>query len=171
MTLYHDNSAKLATSSGGVDVTGAMYASGNIGLDATDYIAWTNNTQLDFYINNVNEMRLENDGDLHVDGDVISESTVTASDINLKENVSVIDDAINKVEQLNGVEFNWKSSGKKSAGVIAQDVMEVLPQAVKEVRGLKDDDPYLTVSYDQLTGLLIEAVKELSARVKELESK
>ena len=49
--------------------------------------------------------------------------------------------------------------------------MEVLPQAVKEVRGLNDDDPYLTVSYDQLTGLLIEAVKELSARVKELESK
>ena len=87
------------------------------------------------------------------------------------DDVSVIDDAMNKVEQLNGVEFNWKSSGKKSAGVIAQDVMEVLPQAVKEVRGLKDDDPYLTVSYDQLTGLLIEAVKELSARVKELESK
>lgn len=180
------NYVATITAGSGIDTTGAATGEGiahsisiesdlrgdvtKIGQDTNDYYDITA-TAHDFYLDGVLDMRLTSDGDLHVDGDVISESSVTSSDINLKENVSVIDDAMNKVEQLNGVEFNWKSSGKKSAGVIAQDVMEVLPQAVKEVRGLKDDDPYLTVSYDQLTGLLIEAVKELSARVKELESK
>ena len=78
-----------------------------IGQDTNDYYDITA-TAHDFYLDGVLDMRLTNAGDLHVDGDVISESTVTSSDINLKENVSVIDDAMNKVEQLNGVEFNWK---------------------------------------------------------------
>ena len=56
----------------GVDVTGSLYASGNIGLDTGDYIAWSNNTQLDFYVNGANDMRLESDGDLHVEGDVVA---------------------------------------------------------------------------------------------------
>ena len=173
VTLYHNDSAKLATASGGVDVTGTMYASGNIGLDSTDYIAWTNNTQMDFYVNGANDMRLESDGDLHVEGDVVAFSTTIASDPRLKENVEQVTDAVAKVEQLTGYTFDYKHGGA-SAGVMSTDVAQVLPSAVTQTTlPLKTGDEeteYDVVAYDQLHALLIEAVKELSARVKELEN-
>ena len=173
VSLYYDNAVKLATASGGVDVTGTMYASGNIGLDTGDYIAWSNNTQLDFYVNGANDMRLESDGDLHVEGDVVGFSTTIASDPRLKENVEQVTDAVAKVEQLTGYTFDYKHGGA-SAGVMSTDVAQVLPSAVTQTTlPLKTGDEeteYDVVAYDQLHALLIEAVKELSARVKELEN-
>jgi hypothetical protein len=158
---------------GGIAVTGTMYASGNIGLDSTDYIAWTNNTQMDFYVNGANDMRLESDGDLHVEGDVVAFSTTVASDPRLKENVEQVTDAVAKVEQLTGYTFDYKHGGA-SAGVMSTEVAQVLPSAVSQTTlPLKTGDEeteYDVVAYDQLHALLIEAVKELSARVKELEN-
>jgi hypothetical protein len=118
-------------------------------------------------------MRLEADGDLHVDGDVIAYSS-TISDERLKDNIEVVDGALDKVKQLKGVTFNRKQDGQKSAGVIAQDVEKVLPEAVKH-KALPlqtgDDELFKTVQYDALHALLIESIKELSARVEELEAK
>ena len=158
---------------GAATVAGTVYATGNIGLDSTDYIAWTNNTRLDFYVNGANDMRLESDGDLHVDGDVVAFSTTVASDPRLKENVEQVTDAVAKVEQLTGYTFDYKHGGS-SAGVMSTDVAQVLPSAVSQTTlPLKTGDEeteYDVVAYDQLHALLIEAVKELSARVKELEN-
>ena len=97
--------------------------------------------------------------------------TTTSSDIKLKTDISVVENALEKIEELDGVEFTWIKNGERSAGVIAQDVEKVLPQAVKTVNDLNTEEEYKTVKYDALHALLIEAVKELSARVKELESK
>jgi len=141
-----------------------------IGRDTSDYYSIGTTTH-DWYLDGVLDMRLENDGDLHVDGDVVAFSTTTSSDEKLKDNITLVDDALAKVEQLRGVEFDWKKDGSRSAGVIAQDVEKVLPQAVKTVSDLNSEEEYKTVKYDALHALLIEAVKELSARVKELESK
>lgn len=124
-----------------------------------------------FFLNTSEEYRFEADGDFHADGDVIAASTTISSDLKLKENIEVVSNPIEKVEALRGVTFDWKRDGKKSAGVIAQDVEKVLPQAVKETKGLHDAEPYKTVNYHALTSILIEAIKELSARVKELEAK
>ena len=169
--LYYNGNEKFATTSGGVDVTGSLYATANIGRDSTDYIAFTNNSQFDFYINGNNEFRFEADGDFHADGDVVAFST-TVSDERLKTDITKIDSAVDKVGQLNGYTFTYKADGKQSAGVIAQEVEKVLPSAVREKElPLKADDgvAYKTVQYDQLVGLLIEAVNELTARVQELE--
>ena len=141
-----------------------------IGQDTNDYY-YVNTTSHDWYLDGVLDMRLENDGDLHADGDVIAYSTTTASDRKLKDNITTVEDALDKVKQLNGVEFTWKKDGKKSAGVIAQDVEKVLPQAVKIVKDLNSNDEYKTVKYDALISILVESIKELSARVEELESK
>ena len=128
---------------------------------------------LKFYTSTSNEdMRLETDGDLHVDGDVIAYST-TISDERLKENIVGIDGALDKVSQLNGYTFTYKADGKISAGVIAQEVEKVLPEAVSEKElPLKADDgeQYKVVNYDALHGLLIEAIKELKAEVADLKS-
>ena len=157
--------------SNGVDVTGAMYASGNIGLDSTDFISFTNNTRMDVTINGSNEFRFESDGDFHADGDVIAFSTTVASDERLKENITDIENALEKVKQISGVTFNYKEDNRPSAGVIAQQIENVLPVAVseKELPFLKDDgQKYKVVNYDALHGLLIEAIKELSAEIEEL---
>jgi len=142
----------------------------HIGLDSGDYIGFTNNSRIDFYVNGSNEFRMESDGDFHADGDVIAYSTTTASDERLKENIQVVENAVDKCKALRGVTFDWKRDGAASAGVIAQDVQEVLPEAVKQVTGMNGED-HLTVNYGALTSILIEAVKELSAKVKELEAK
>jgi len=118
----------------------------------------------------IDNFRMEADGDLHANGDVIAFST-TVSDERLKENIKIVDDALDKVKQLKGVTFNYTQGGKLSAGVIAQDVEKVLPEAVAEKKiPLKTDDGllYKTVRYDALHSLLIEAIKELSVEVDEL---
>ena len=171
--LYHSNSEKLATTSGGVSVTGDLYVSGAIGKDDGDKIIFSDNTHINFVVNGSDEMRLESDGDLHVDGDVIAYST-TISDERLKDNIEVVDGALDKVKELKGVTFTRKQDGQESAGVIAQDVEKVLPQAVKH-KALPlhtgDDELFKTVQYDALHALLIEAVKELSEKVEKLENK
>jgi len=141
----------------------------SVGLDSTDYISWTDNTQTDFYINNLNKFRMEADGDFHADGNVVAYST-TISDERLKTGISTVSNALEKVSQLNGVEFTRKHNGQRSAGVIAQQVEKVLPQAIIETRlPLQTGDEetmYKTVEYDALHSLYIEAIKELKDMVE-----
>ena len=144
----------------------------HIGRDTNDYIA-IGTTTIEFAIDGGVRARMENDGDFHADGDVIAYST-TISDERLKTNIVGIENAVAKVGQLNGYTFEYKADGKISAGVIAQEVELVLPEAVTEkLLPLKSDDgqEYKVVNYDALHGLLIEAVKELSARIEALEAK
>ena len=97
-------------------------------------------------------------------GKMFAQAFTISSDERLKENIEEIPDAVAKVEALRGVTFEWKSGDGASAGVIAQDVEKVLPMLVEGV-GSK------TVDYHGLIGLLVAAVKELSAEVKELKAK
>ena len=145
-----------------------IYTSSKIGRDAGDYLAFTTDTRMDIYVNGNNEFRFEADGDFHADGDIIAYSTTTASDRRLKENIEVVPKALDKVQLLNGVTFDWKRNGEKSAGVIAQEVLGVLPEAVKEVTPLGGGANYLTVNYHALTSILIESIKELKTELEEL---
>ena len=147
-----------------------IYTDQKIGRDVGDYIQFTNNSHCDMYINSNNEFRFEADGDFHADGDVIAYSTTVASDENLKKDITTVTDAVTKVEALKGVTFTWKKNDNTSAGVIAQDVEKVLPQVVKTVSNPSGDE-YKAVNYGGLTSILIEAIKDLSARVKVLEAK
>ena len=86
------------------------------------------------------------------------------SDIRYKENVKAIESPMDKVNSLSGVTYDWKSNGNSSAGVIAQEVQEVMPYLVSE------GEDKMTVNYNGLVGLLVEAVKELSAEVAALKA-
>ena len=87
----------------------------------------------------------------------------STSDLNLKENIKTVDNALETVSTLRGVSFDWKETGKGSYGVIAQELEEILPDLVKngEVK---------SVNYNGLIGVLIEAVKELKKEVEELKN-
>ena len=144
----------------------------DIGRDSNDYMS-IGTTAFNWYLDGSNDMRLENDGDLHCEGNVIAYSS-TISDERLKHDIEPITDALSKVNQLNGVTFTYNADDKKSAGLIAQDVEKVLPSAVSEKKlPLKIDDgnEYKVLQYDQTIGLLVEAIKELTAKVEELENK
>jgi hypothetical protein len=134
-----------------------------------DYIFADADVGLSFFTANAEDMRLTDAGVLHVDDDVVAFSS-TISDERLKDNIVIVDDALNKVEQLKGVTFTYKENGKDTAGIIAQDLQKVLPCAVT-ARELplhtKDDgEEYLTVNYDALNALLVESIKELSTALQ-----
>ena len=121
-------------------------------------------------------MRLEFDGDLHVDGDVIAYST-TVSDERLKDNVTTIENALEKVLQLRGVKYNWNKgprNGQLDMGLIAQEVELIIPEVVREkTMPLMEDDGvlYKTVDYEKLVAVLIEAIKELKQEINNLKLK
>ena len=171
--IYHNGSQKFVTTASGVEVTGTVQSSSGVfQLDTNDKID-INGSNIGFHLDGAEDMRLENDGDLHVDGDVLAYST-TVSDERLKTGIMPITNALSKVNQLNGCTFTYTTDGKESAGLIAQDVEKVLPSAISEsTLPLKQDDgkEYKVLQYDQTIGLLVEAIKELTAKVEELESK
>ena len=94
-------------------------------------------------------------------------NTFSPSDINLKENIVVIPNAIDKVNAINGYTFTWKenSGGYDDTGIIAQEVEALgLPGITTTT-----EDGTKMVRYNVLIPVLIQAVKELSAKVTTLE--
>jgi len=163
------DAAHLSSSLGDLGAKGIT----DIGHNAGDKITFTDNTDMRFTVNANEEMRLEADGDLHVDGDVIAFST-TISDATLKYNINPVEFALDKIKQLKGVTFNYLKGNKASAGLLAQDVEKVMPSAVTE-RKLPlhsgNDKSYKTLHYDSMTAILVEAIKELTAKVEKLEKR
>ena len=105
-------------------------------------------------------------GDGYFTGDVVT--AYNASDIRLKDNIEVIDGAIDKVEQINGYTFNYiNKPEERVAGVIAQEVEKVLPNVTFPM----DEQGHLAVRYDNIIPLLIQAIKELNDKVEALEEK
>ena len=104
--------------------------------------------------------KLDVDGTIRATGDVIA-----YSDVRVKENIKTIDNSLEKVSKLRGVEFNKIGDNEKSIGVIAQEIEKVIPEVVRE-----DDKGMKSVAYGNISGLLIEAIKELKAEIEELKS-
>jgi len=141
--------------------------------NSNDYIHYDTDVGMRFYTAGAEDMRLTDGGDLHVDANIIGYST-TISDQRLKHDINKIENAIDKVMQINGYTFTYNDSGKQSAGVIAQEIENVLPSAV-ESKNLaftgQEGVEYKTVHYDQLTGLLIEAIKDLKEKLDQCKCK
>ena len=168
------------------------------GSAAAPAFSWTNDPDLGFYRNGANNMRFSagnairgtwngdglvlNGGSLGVnvaipttDGVIRAGNDVIAfysSDERLKENVKPIENALDKVSNIRGVEFDWIVDKKIHAnkghdvGVIAQEIEKVLPEVV-ETR----DNGYKAVKYEKIVSLLIEAVKEQQVQINELKTK
>jgi len=112
------------------------------------------------YINNDNNYRLRVFGNLKVDGVVMS-----SSDKRIKNNITSIDNALDKIEKLSGVFYYYNSNSNfnnhRQMGLIAQEVKEVIPEVVYE-----DEKGYLNIAYGNLMGVVIEAIKELRNEIK-----
>ena len=150
--------------------------------DKADRIKIINGTSGDQYpvmANNLGHQTLERDTGLKFNGGTLTVSNdivAFASDDRLKTNRVALTGALDKVCSLNGFTFNFNETGGelgfstdiKYVGVSAQEVQKVLPEAIKPA-GVGGD--YITVQYEKIVPLLIEAIKELSDKVSALEDK
>jgi hypothetical protein len=99
--------------------------------------------------------------------DITTTGVVTAADFNstsderLKENVATIENGLDVISQIRPVEFDWKESGEKSFGVIAQEIEQILPQVVAT-----NAEDMKSVAYDKIIAFLIDAVKTLDERTR-----
>ena len=154
----------------------------SIESDTTVYIGKTNMSatmaafrsgqSVDLYFNGDKKLETTNDGVI-VTGIMSATSDVVAystSDERLKDNVTPIEDPLAKVISISGNTFNWNSAsqyeGKGDTGVIAQEIEALDLPGVSTTR----EDGYKAVRYEKLVPLLIEAIKELSAKVDNLEA-
>ena len=185
--IFHSGSAMTVSNSTG-DFT--IDTAGDIVLDAdgSEIIFKDDGTSFgrvynssgNFYINHPTQDKdilfQGNDGgsdvtaltlDMSEAGAATFNNNVTAfSDARLKDNIETLEDGLAKVEQLRGVPYT--RDDKENIGVIAQEVEKILPEIVLTAN---DEMGTKSVDYSRITAVLIEAVKELSARVKELENK
>jgi hypothetical protein len=121
------------------------------------------------------------------DGTFTGDVTANTSDRRLKNNIRVIDNPLEKLSKINGVYFNWNDVAKELAnksdveevGFLAQEVQSVLPHIIKpapfdidtKTGESKSGENYLTIQYEKIVPLLVEAIKELKKEIDELKNK
>ena len=168
---------------GHLRIVGSGY-SGGISLNATGmWVGHNVSTRtIIFATDETSRCTIENTGAFKATGEI----TAYSSDQRLKDEITPITDALDKINQISGVRFKWNNkatpygfmyAGQTDVGVIAQQIQKVLPEVVK--RAPFDDDGngnsktgenYLTVQYDKIVALLIEGIKELSVEVNNLKA-
>lgn len=134
----------LLLNSGGA-TNGLIVQSGNVGISTT-----------------TPSKKFSVEGDALINGNVYAVGYFHTSDARMKTDITTAA-GLAIVERLRGVTFNWKKDGTPSAGVIAQEVEQVMPSAVHtDAVGMK------SVEYDQLVGQLIEAIKQQQTQIDSL---
>jgi hypothetical protein len=102
-------------------------------------------------------------GGLFVNGAVTATNFVTPSDSRLKMKIETLENSSWAIGQLRGVRFEWRDTGARDIGFIAQEILDVIPEAVVTRSG------ELYVSYDKVVPYLVESVKTLMKRIDRLE--
>ena len=165
----------------------SIYNNGlKVGRDTQNLIDFSVDNKLRFRVNNVNDMELT-ENLLNMGGAITATGDITAfsSDKRLKKDIEIIESPLEKIQKLSGFTYLWNKETCKKAGfnpkdetqigVFAQDVQEVIPEAVKIAPFDRDDDGnsksgenYLTVQYEKIIPLLIESIKEQQKQIEEL---
>ena len=170
-TLFHNGLASLAT----IGTTGIRVGS----TTSSDiYMQDTNNTERRIHCNSnlIGFLRSDNAWGFYVDnsGNVVAAGNVSAqSDRRVKSDIKTIENPLDKVLALRGV--NFVKEGNYEMGVIAQEVEEVIPEVVGTTSTKTVDNPdgledLKTVSYGNMVGVLIEAMKEQQQQIEKLKN-
>ena len=156
---------ELSTAGKYIQVTGSGGTAWAIGSSGGSNPPGTASTTLAFH--HWDGSAWNNEVEFDSSGNIVADGNITAfSDERLKDNIQTLEQGLDKIEQLRGVTYT--KDGEKNIGVIAQEVEKILPEIV--VTG-DTEQKLKSVDYSRITAVLIEAVKDLSARVKELEDK
>lgn len=141
----------------GIDLTASSGSVNTGALNKVAYYAAAGTT-----VDDAADLTVNGTG-LDVTGTVTASDFKSTSDRTFKDDIVTIDGALEKVKQMTGRYFTWKNDETKErqVGVIAQEMQNVMPEVVQYA----DSRAHLVVSYGQICAVLIEAVKELEARI------
>jgi hypothetical protein len=153
----------LITASGATIGGSGAVATSTVGSASTTLVL--NDSALLLTQQGVSTLVIPSTGNAMFSGTVTAAAFITASDRRLKQNVRPLEYET-ALSSIRGVRFDWTATGAPDVGVIAQEVAPVLPEAVFETM-----NGNLGVVYDKIIPVLIEAVRGLSARVADLESR
>jgi len=159
----------IGKTSGGSTNTGCEFGgSGTGGLafnltSTNECFTYNNNNSsgatylIDFRQNNASKGQIQ----------VSSTSTTyaTSSDYRLKENIQPLENGLQRLNELNPVQFDWKEDGTSSEGFIAHEVQEIFPDAVSHE---KDGEQMQSMDYGRITPLLVKAIQEQQAQIETL---
>jgi hypothetical protein len=184
--IIHGGSGNVSIGSP-TDVGAKLFVNGNIRMDGTDFLSAASHIRFLNQTGNValpistNNLLVSNDyahrsrvpsnglyvlGDISTSGDVIA---FTTSDRRLKDNISPIEDSLDKINRISGYTFNWndKQDTYKGSdyGILAQEIELVFPEMVST-----RENGFKAVKYDRLIPVLIQAVKQLSGEISKLKS-
>ncbi|MEW6557004.1 MAG: tail fiber domain-containing protein [Elusimicrobiota bacterium] len=106
--------------------------------------------------------------EVKVGGTTLADAWTPRSSKRWKTNIKPISAALDKINQLQGVSFDWKETQKHDIGLIAEDVGKIIPEVVDYEENGKDAK---SLNYDHLVAVLVEAVKEQQKKIEELESR
>lgn len=144
------------------------------GIDVNGYGRFTDEvrvTNADVVLrdgSNVRQAYITSTGTAYFTGDVTTNGN--ASDERLKENIVPLEQGLETVEQIKTYTFNYKDRPQDTLpGVIAQEIEELIPEVVYDIE--MEDDTYKAVRYQQIVPVLINAIKDLSLKVKDLENR
>lgn len=132
----------------------------NITTDADYYPMFNNTTNGDLVTANVANTKLKFNP---FTGTLYSTVFNSSSDERLKENIITINNSVELIKQMRGVSFDWISTKQKSFGFIAQEIETILPELVSTDNGMK------SINYDATIAILLESIKNLTARIELLE--
>ncbi|MFK7952197.1 MAG: tail fiber domain-containing protein [Ekhidna sp.] len=156
--------------SGGISGGSSSFENGfNLNYDASGgaLLEMFSGSNLNVFLNGTN-------GDISAQGQIFgntlasTDGSVQTSDRRLKKNIEDLESPLAKTLQMRGVSYTWKDESKSQRnqiGVIAQEVEEIYPEFVRT-----DEEGMKAVNYAQMSAVLIEAIKELNAKVEKLES-
>ena len=177
-----DGIAASATNTAAPHYTSAIGSS-----DVTTALGFTpyNSTNPSGYTTYSANQTLNNNSNVHFEGLMVGQTSAAtantirctgdvvafySSDERLKDNITPIENSLEKVGQLKGYEFDWNDNQEvyegHDVGVIAQEVEKVVPEIVET----RKHDGYKAVKYEKLVPLLINAINELKAEIEELKS-
>ena len=178
LEIYHDGSNSYIDDSG----TGRLYLRGNDRVQIQKYtgedmITCNADGSVNLYYDNSKKFETTSSGasisgTCAVSNNITCSNTVTAntfnatSDATLKTNISPIENPLSILKKITGVSFDWKNNEGSAEGVLAQDVEQVLPNAVNT-----DEEGKKSVSYNNLVGVLIEAVKGQQEQINNLKDR
>lgn len=144
----------------GISVNGYGYFEDDVRIDNGDLVVRNSSNDITAFI--------DNSGNGYFTGDVTTNGN--ASDERLKENIVPLEKGLGTVEQIKTYTFNYKDRPEDTLpGVIAQEIEQILPEVVYDIE--MEDDTYKAVRYQQIVPILVNAIKELSDKVKDLENR
>ncbi len=140
---------------------------GNINIQGTNQLYFST-YEGGWYMNNGTWIRAVNNKGIKTGGQIEASSFNATSDRRLKKDIKPLENSLNKITQLEGVEFIRTDDKKqeKQIGFIAQEVEKIVPEVVST--DYSDSNQYKSVAYSNVTALLVEAIKELRQEVKDL---